>query len=236
MYPKIWFWISCVILHAVAIATPYSTQPEIHSFPPQLEQGNPATNASNSLPETTMPEDLTTSSSLTLMKRLNGAYAFVVSIWIGYLANRVKPGGPPWGEALSPLRNMYIAIQRRAMRDWASLPEQSYIKIIYGNLLFALLPREDRTIPWSTVEEVAYAMLLMTVSGFGSGVNRRFTQFIGAWVVHNYLLIIMPTVYEGENIQIAPYNQSTVFVPGLGNILIPPFTYGRKEGSGWKPA
>ncbi|KAI4185175.1 MAG: hypothetical protein L6R41_004284 [Letrouitia leprolyta] len=90
------------------------------------------------------------------------------------------------------LKKMYSDIRRAAINEWARLPEQSYIRVVFGQIVFTLLPPADRTVPWSIVEEVAYSLLLMVSAGLGGFVSGMYFPIATSAAVWYYLQVIAP--------------------------------------------
>ena len=71
------------------------------------------------------------------------------------------------------------------------------MKIVYGQLVFLLLPPADRTVPWSVVEEASYSLLLLVSAGLGGLVTGMYFPMVSSVVTLYYLQVIMP-VPEGQ--------------------------------------
>lgn len=96
------------------------------------------------------------------------------------------------GVTFQALKTMYSQIRHAAINKWAKLPEQSFLRITCGQLIFIILPPADRTVPWTLVEEVAYTLLLMVAAGLGGLVNGMYAAVAATSVVWYYLAIIAP--------------------------------------------
>lgn len=73
--------------------------------------------------------------------------------------------GVPSNPILQRIEYMYTRIRNAALTEWAKLPEQSIFRIVYGHLVFIILPPSDRTVPWSAVEEIAHWLLMVLATG-----------------------------------------------------------------------
>lgn len=92
------------------------------------------------------------------------------------------------------LETMYTQIRDLAINNWAKLPEQSFIRILFGNLIFILMPPPDRTVPWSLLEEIASFLLLAAAAGADALIQgwipiRLYPNFVLVWF---YLAVTAP--------------------------------------------
>lgn len=66
------------------------------------------------------------------------------------------------------------------------------MRVVYGYLVFYLLPPADRTVPWSILEELAYTLLLMTAAGMGGLITGWVPVVAATTVTWFYLAVIAP--------------------------------------------
>ncbi|KAL6716782.1 hypothetical protein ACLMJK_004694 [Lecanora helva] len=123
------------------------------------------------------------------------------TLWIVWSKNRLNaltnPEIEPPGKFLQSLKDMYSEIRRSILNEWAKLPEQSFIRVTFGRLVFTLLPPADRTVPWSVLEEAVYALLLMVSAGLGGLVTGTYLPIATSVAFYYYLQVIAP-VPEGQ--------------------------------------
>ena len=119
-------------------------------------------------------------------------------VWGVTRINAITDPAPP-SPFIQSLKNMYTQIRNAALNEWAKLPEQSSIRIVCGQLIFLLLPPADRTVPWTTVEEIAYSLLLMVSGGLGGLVSGVYVPIVTSVVTFYYLQVVMP-VPEGQQL------------------------------------
>lgn len=102
------------------------------------------------------------------------------------------PDPGPGGQAYQDLKNLYTQVRKAAINEWARLPEKSSLRIVFGKFIFILLPPADRTIPWTVVEEVAYALLLMVSAGLGGLITGTYLPMYSSVAAYYYLQVIAP--------------------------------------------
>ena len=169
-------------------------------LPPQLEYGEVATRPANS--DLSLRQPAAISIRSTLSKRINlWDNLRLGTLYIVWSATRLNsltnPSPSPPDPYLASLKRLYTSIRRDALSTWTSLPERSYVRIVYGSIVFTLLPPADRTVPWSILEEVAYSLLLLVSGGLGGLVTGTYVQIATSVAFYYYLQVIMP-VPEGQ--------------------------------------
>ena len=118
-------------------------------------------------------------------------------VWnIRRISALTNPDPSPPGEFVQSLKNLYMQIRQSAINEWAKLPEQNYVRIVCGKIIFALLPPADRTVPWTMVEEIAYSLALMVSAGLGGLVTGTYVPIATSVAFYYYLQVIEP-VPEG---------------------------------------
>ena len=118
------------------------------------------------------------------------------TLWIVWSGTRLdahtNPNPSPPGKFIQSLQNMYTQIRKAAVNQWARLPPQSYVRVIYGQIILTILPPADRTVPWSAVEELAYGLTLMISAGLGGLVTGTYLPIGTSVVFYIYLQVIQP--------------------------------------------
>ena len=122
------------------------------------------------------------------------------TIYMVYSVTRVNslanPNPSPPDPFIQYLKEMYSDIRREALSGWARLPEQSYVRVVYGNIIFTVLPPADRMVPWSVVEEISYGLLLLVSAGLGGLITGTYLPMATSVAAWYYVQVIMP-VPEG---------------------------------------
>lgn len=95
-------------------------------------------------------------------------------------------------KTITNLKKLYSDIRTSVINEWARLPEQSYVRIALGQIIFTLIPPADRTVPWSIVEEAAYALLLMVSAGLGGFISGMYLPIATSAATWYYLQVIAP--------------------------------------------
>ena len=94
------------------------------------------------------------------------------------------------------LEKMYTFIRNAAINQWSKLPEQSFVRVVFGKLIFIILPPADRTVPWDVVEELAYMLLVFTAATVDCFLAGWYPFMISSSVVWFYLAVIAPGTYQ----------------------------------------
>ena len=120
---------------------------------PQLEYGEAATRAANSDLSFRQPAAVSTRS--TLSKRMDlWDKLRLGTLYIVWSATRINsltnPSPSPPGPFDVSLQKLYTSIRRDALSIWASLPERSYVRIVYGS------PRVHAAAPGGSHRAVEY--------------------------------------------------------------------------------